>query len=438
LDARRAAFADARHALALAGAALLALVVLLVGRVWGLAVAALAGVQIALDPWLVAHGQVLHLDGLFTALLAISALACLARWQRRGGLLILVLGGVAAGLAALTKSAALVLLPAVLLAVAAGSVTTRANAGRTVLELCLLAAIATLTALLAWPALLSDPLGTALAVLRFGEDLAGQAHESGSYFLGHPTDDPGPLFYPLVLAFRLSPVVLLGLVCWAVELAARRRRRLARDASVHLAIAAVLVVVAMALVAKKQDRYVLPAVPLLAAVAAVGYRRASALLGAAPAPRALALGAVGIAQLVLCAGARPYYFAAYSPLLGGAGGAQSAIPVGWGEGLDLVAAHLNRAPEGDALRVGAPATVRVPLRSQVHARVEDPDSDDEPDYLLAYVSDRQRTVAAVPPRGEPVLVVRIGGAEYATLYVLRDAERSAVANSHPDAGAINR
>src|SRR5689334_747013 len=92
-------------------AALLALalltLVLLVARAFGPLAAAFAIAPLALDPWLVAHGQLLHLDGLFASLVAICVLACLVRWQAAGGARVLVLAGLAAGLAALTKSAAL-------------------------------------------------------------------------------------------------------------------------------------------------------------------------------------------------------------------------------------------------------------------------------------------------------------------------------------------
>src|SRR5439155_12285004 len=95
---------------------------------------------------------------------------------------------------------------------------------------------------------------------------------------------------------------------------------------------AALVVVVMGAAAKKQDRYALPAVPLLAVVAAVGLRGAAASLGRSTAARRLALGGVGLAHLALCASQRPYYVSFYSPLLGGAPVARQVVPVGWGEG----------------------------------------------------------------------------------------------------------
>src|SRR5262245_35970852 len=111
---RRAAFVAARRALALVGSALVALVAFLVARVFDLQVGILAGLLLAFDPWSVALGRVLHLDGLLALLCLVAVMASLLRWWRRAGRGYLLLAGVAAGLAILTKSAALVLLPPML------------------------------------------------------------------------------------------------------------------------------------------------------------------------------------------------------------------------------------------------------------------------------------------------------------------------------------
>src|SRR5205823_3356452 len=111
-------FVAARRALALAASVLLALLALLVARVFGASVAVVAGLLLALDPWLVAHNRVLHLDGLLALLVGIALLACLVRWQRGGGRWFVMLGGAAAGLAVLTKSSTLAILPPALLLMA--------------------------------------------------------------------------------------------------------------------------------------------------------------------------------------------------------------------------------------------------------------------------------------------------------------------------------
>src|SRR5262249_13291680 len=132
------------------------------------------------------------------------------------------------------------------------------------LDLPLLAATATAAMLALWPALLVDPSGTALQVIQFGEVTGGAVHELGVFYLGHKVDDPGPGFYALGLAFRLSPSIVAGLVRWGVQRGWAARRRVgAADPALLLALGAVLVVAVLGVAAKKQDRYVLPAVPLL-------------------------------------------------------------------------------------------------------------------------------------------------------------------------------
>src|SRR5207237_5548168 len=106
-----------------------------------------------------------------------------------------------------------------------------------------------------------------------------------------------------------------GLLALAAAALTPRWRRVADLAGAGWLLACALVVlVAMTVAAKKQDRYALPAVPLLAVAAAVGLRGAAAGAGWRPAARAAALGAVGLAQLALCAAQRPYYLSFYSPL----------------------------------------------------------------------------------------------------------------------------
>src|SRR5205807_9051296 len=136
----------------------------------------------------------------------------------------------------------LLLLPPMLLVLAASRVWRDSGArlrplGR---DVAALAAMAALTMLLGWPALLADPAGTVTQVLRFSEQTADAGPDS--FFLGAPTSDPGLGFYPLVLAFRLSPVLVVGLALWAIT--ARRRRlapRLSAGGLLACAVAVVLV-----------------------------------------------------------------------------------------------------------------------------------------------------------------------------------------------------
>jgi hypothetical protein len=288
---------------------------------------------------------------------------------------------------------------------------------RVLAELVALAPVAAVVALLLWPALRADPTGTARAEVQFARETGGVPHEYGSYFLGRPVRAPGPAFYPVALLFRLSPLVLLGLLLWALAFALRRRLRVPlRDASAWVLVGAAVVIVVMSAGPKKLERYALPAVPLLAVVAAVGYQRVLAR----PILRPLALAGVGVAQLVLCASARPDPFTFYSPLLGGAAGARGAIPLGCDDGLIPVARYLNDLESAPDLKVAVPDTVEQTFRAQVSAQVLPASENPRADYQLSCVATDQ-----VPQRGsdadpdELVLTVRINSVDYARLYQLR-------------------
>ena len=104
-----------------------------------------------------------------------------------------------------------------------------------------------------------------------------------------------------------------------------------------LLIGAALFIAFITPVAKKYDRYMLPAEALLILVAAwgIGQIRSSVM-------RWLAV--IGAAALVLLNW--PYLLMHYNALLGGAPEAQKHFAVGWGEGLGAAANWINQQPDG--------------------------------------------------------------------------------------------
>src|SRR5262249_12924575 len=155
------------------------------------------------------------------------------------------------------------------------------------------------------------------------------------FFLGAPVPDPGPLYYALALPLRVGPLVLIGLAIWVLLRAPRARQGAGLVLLIGLGLATVL-----ALLPKKADRYILPAIPFLVVVAAIGmaalaerWRRLGPALGSmlGPARRSLLgsplgavlgpvamVGLVGLIELGMLASVWPYPLAAYNPLLGGA------------------------------------------------------------------------------------------------------------------------
>ena len=113
-------------------------------------------------------------------------------------------GGALSGLALLAKVPAVYLgLFVPLLAIALG----RRRGARALATDLILWALAALTLFVAlWPSVWVNPLSTITRMVDFARETGGQPHEQGSFFLGQPVVDPGPLFYLLALALRLSPV----------------------------------------------------------------------------------------------------------------------------------------------------------------------------------------------------------------------------------------
>jgi hypothetical protein len=170
----------------------------------------------------------------------------------------------------------------------------------------------------------------------------------------------------------------------------------------------------MTLGAKKFDRYALPAIVVLDLLAGIGLWCAARRLAAArPLLPLLAL------QAAILVRAYPHPLAAYNPLLGGAAGARQAILVGWGEGLEQVAAYLDRQPRAD--RLVATTTYWNVLRPLFRGTTAQPDEPAPLDYYVVYINMAQRdlvhpavrrAIASRPPEFTAV----VHGVEYAWVY----------------------
>jgi 4-amino-4-deoxy-L-arabinose transferase-like glycosyltransferase len=256
-------------------------------------------------------------------------------------------------------------------------------------------------------------------MLAYARRSAGGAREA-VFFAGSVRADPGARFYAVALAFRTSPLVLLGLLCamamWRSADAATRR------AAAGLVAFAATYAVFMTLGDKKFERYVLPAVPPLDVVAGLGLYLAAQRLAAPRLRRrgvaVVAIGALLLAQTAHVATRRPYYLSYYSPLLGGGRAAARWLPVGWGEGMDLAARYLNALP-GSATRTVATPSVTL-LAPLAEARTVPAKDWRTADSIVLYVDDVQigqpEMVNEVRRSLSPDRVVRMFGIDYAWVY----------------------
>jgi len=195
--------------------------------IFGQRAALLSAVLLALDPFYLALSRIIHHDALSTTFMALSLLSFMVHLRGYRPFPYLALSGLMAGLAFLSKSPSLFLGPFTMLLslgaywCRAGFHTCRrkgslwpldwhrvAELGR---DWVIWGLIATLVFVLLWPAMWVQPLGTIQGVMDKASGYAASPHERGNFFLGKVGLDPGRLFYPVALLFRLTPLTLLGL-----------------------------------------------------------------------------------------------------------------------------------------------------------------------------------------------------------------------------------
>jgi 4-amino-4-deoxy-L-arabinose transferase-like glycosyltransferase len=410
--------------------------------------AALAALLWAADPFVIAYSRVLHVDGLAGTFITLSLLAACLYWFHDRRTRFLILSAITAGLAMLSKSPALVLLPLV------GLVALFADEGRRTKDdspaqssiadrlwsilrpLAVWAVICLLTAVVLWPALWAGPL-RAIEQVRLGVVAEGEEpHMQGNFFLGREDDAPGALFYPLALALRLTPWTLLGLL--VLPFAWRRLREIAparRDLAL-LALYVIVFVAAMSLFPKKFNRYIEPVFPALDILAAVGImgvgswglgvgrllsHRSTFVLR----PSSFVLGFVSlisVASLANVAFWHPYEIVAYNQVLGGARAGAYAFLTGWGEGLEQAAAWLNAQPDITGVRVATtqPGALQPYMRDGAQAVAASDQLPNHTGYLVVYVRSTQGMLwppfDQFYPAAAPLHVVQIHGVDYAWIY----------------------
>jgi hypothetical protein len=298
------------------------------------------------------------------------------------------------------------------------------------------------TAVILWPALSTAPRTVFSGMFSFAETAAIEGHEKVIYFDGELfTGDPGYRFYPVAFLWRATPATLAGLIL-AVALVCFGRRwslpRTHRQIVLGLLIGAGSYTLLMTLAAKKFDRYLMPALPLVALAAGWSILQAARLIGrrlpgpAVAYPLLAGILAIGI-QLSGVAQTAPYYLSYYSPLMGGTAEAPASMMVGWGEGFDQVADYLNAQPDaGDS--VVSTEACRTPLSyfldgdARFAAFVDDPGGLfrwASSDYYLLYVTPLTRNgvwpdLLKLIQQKTPVLTVTLNGLDYARLYDIRD------------------
>lgn len=420
LDTLRDRLFAGRMRVAIVVAAGIAGMYLLAAGLLGRRAALLGAVLLAFEPLYLAQSRVLHLDALTTTFLALSVIALLRYLLADPRERFLVAAGVFAGLAALNKSPGLFVVPFSGLVLVVHGVRTRATWRTVAGRVAAWSLAAGATYVLLWPVMWVAPLEAVTGVIRGALGYAEDPHEGSNYFWGAIRPDPGPAFYPVSWLLRTTPIVLLGLILTGVAALRRRLDPMTRAAVLALLAFAVLFTLFMTTGAKKFDRYLLPTYPALTLTAAVGWAWALGRIERRAA-RVGAVAAVCVAAAALALPHHPYYLSYYNPAFGGAPAARWALLVGWGEGLEQIAAHLNAREDASDLTVAT--RYRSAFGPLFRGRALEMDDYDPAslDYYLLYLNQVQRdldpeVIASLQSGASPEVVARFRGMDYAWLY----------------------
>ena len=316
-------------------------------------IALVAALILALDPFISGLSGLFHVDALLMTGSIISLLTLALGiglgqddQTSRRRILWLFLSGCTAALAVLSKSPGLILLPVAALGILSLLWREQDDSfGRRFARMIgygfiWLAGLLLLLFLL-YPALWAAP-GQVLSTT--GGNAGRHIEEAlrPTFFMGDVAFDHGWIFYPLALLWRLSPLIIGGLILLLFFLI--KKPTFQRDELylfLLLAIWGLLFGAAITFAAKKFDRYLLPVIPAFAILAAAAL--ADRRVGGSRFLKALT-GFLILAQVFMLVVSFPYLLSAYNPLVGGPLTAQYVLPLGWGESISAGGSWLAERP----------------------------------------------------------------------------------------------
>ncbi len=442
---------------------------------------ALAGFAcLATSPLLLAQSRRVHTDALATIFILLTVLLFLLFCQNRQDHRYLSLSGVAFGLALLSKSYALILLPWIPLCLFIFWKKRTEDFQAHVAEMLAFLNCTALTVLILWPIFWTPILGMlilclfGLTLLLFREMKNGHSpiglliitfvglilicvqatqtvwhvfdrvnwavttpHEVEHFFLGKVVNDPGWLFYPFVLTIKSTPLMLpLALLgCFLLWKQREHSEKTAHQFRTLLLLVAgvVLFTVCLSVTNKKFSRYLLPAFPMLEILAAIGfveglkwsYAAIRSRFGTAETAKyKIALAVITCTSFFLIQAApvlaRHPYYGTYYNLCWKLTDITKIITVGEASGLDIAANYLNQKPSAHRLRVQVSplATEFVQYYLQGFAYRADRRRGRTPDYEVVYIRDSQ--IGRVPQtgtlNGELEAIITLNGIDQIWIY----------------------
>lgn len=422
-------------------------------KLLGLSIASLGIGLLLFEPFFLGYQRLLLTDVLQADLLILSLVSLLLYLRDDSNFRLLLVSGGIMGLATATKVTALFAVPAitvwiVLIELGVWQARFPQRGWRTqIKDMAIWGMIALVTIFLIWPALWVSP---GYVFSRMITGLQGETERGLFFFLGQTTDSVGLLFYPVVLLYRLSPLLLIGTVIGLLMLMLPRfRQRLACAPELTaLTLANLSILLVFSISGNKLDRYILAAIPGFAFLAAAGWLQIAQAFSSVsrgtfqsqptnskpltqPGMKSWGKNAIlslTAIQFTLMAIHSPYYLTYFNPLLGGGKTAQNVLMIGNGEGLDRAAEWLNQLPEAEKLTVGSAYGTAFISYFQgqtlnVRRGVEELQEDwlQKVNYLVFYINQFQRQLPSPEilnyfTAQEPLHTVRLHGVDYVKIY----------------------
>ena len=459
---------------------------LLLYRLFGKWVALASFACLAFSPLFLAQTRRVHTDALAATFILLTVLLFLLYCQNRHRYFYLILSGITFGLALLSKSYALILLPwiPICLFLFRDHTVSRWDMPSLIAALCFLN-VSLLTVMIVWPVFWT-PTFVILAVCLLGSlyflatavkketlkslpflaasvvlgvvctrllqtiwtvfDTAGQAvitaHEVEHYFLGKIVNDPGWLFYPFVLTIKstplMLPLVLVGcLRLWKHRKDSEAGTRHFKSGSA-LVIGALLFTVCLSITSKKFSRYLLPVFLLLEILAAIGVveglswcyaalrsrfgEQAASLKHTFTVVTCLSLFLIQVMPVLIL---HPYYGTYYN-LCWKVTDLTKIITVGEASGLDIASKYLRKKQMDRPLRVQvSPLSIEFFARYFIGlVKPADRVGGPPPDYEVVYIRDSQ--IGRVPQtgtlNGELEAIITLNGIDHVWIYQIPPPE----------------